>query len=98
MPEDVYENIFGQELKHNAYLVNTNGVDMASLNTKLEGVSGYFLTEDYKTKSLSALEETSSSFVAMAGLFIIMSFIMAILVILNLLVTFIQSKKNLEFL
>lgn len=94
MSEEVYENTFAQELKHNAYLVNTSGVDMASLNTKLEEVNGYFLTEDYKTKSLSALKDTSSSFVAMAGLFIVMSFIMAILVILNLLVTFIQSKKK----
>ena len=64
------------------------------MNTKLQSIDGFLKTEDYKEASIKSLNDTSGSFILLSFLFLVMSLLMAILVILNLLITFVQTKKK----
>lgn len=95
MNKTTYLNVFktGNFKTNNMYLIKGT-VPLDVINRSLNDIIGYQSTYDIYTGSLSFLQSVNSGFTMMSLLYIVMSIFMALLVVLNLLVTFVMEKKR----
>ena len=95
MNKNTYINVFNNtNYKTNNMFLMKENVPLEQINTALRDIAGYQSTYDYYTASTSFLKSVNSGFTIMSLLYIVMSIFMAILVVLNLLVTFVMEKKR----
>ena len=91
---DVYESSIGTDWAANSLLVNTAGADSDALSARLNSVDGFeSLVDDYsyQGESFDAFARVSSTVVAV---YLVLALLMAIVVLLNLNVMFIEEKKR----
>lgn len=93
MSDEAYLQTFGSEPRHNAFLVNYNGADAESLNTRLNDVNGLISV----TTSSQRFEEVKALAAVLdyvSILLIIIAALMAFFIILNLVNIFIMQKNR----
>lgn len=94
MGQDAYERIFDKELLPNTLLVNTNQANTSALIAKLKAMEDFSKFEDdkeYQGRNYKAFASVSSTVVAV---YLTLAILMAIVVLLNLNVMFIEEKKR----
>ena len=95
LSQSAYERIMGSKVSYNAYLVDARDIDATAFQAGLaENTSDFvsYANEAQATKSLSATFNKLSF--AMVAIYIALSVLMAIIVLLNLSVMFIDEKKR----
>ncbi len=94
MSPDYYRAVFGREPVANAMLVDTGGADVAELGKRLASVDGFNGAIDELAQSASINNLFSSVTTTVVFIYVALSAIMAIIVLLNLDVMFINEKKR----
>lgn len=94
MSPDYYRAVFGREPVANAMLVDTGGADVAGLGKRLASVDGFKGAIDELAQSASINNLFSSVTTTVVFIYVALSAIMAIIVLLNLDVMFINEKKR----
>lgn len=93
LDKNTYDNIYGSDVKANCILVNTDNVDIETLKKDIYSIDNsasydYFYESSRMTFNL--FDQLSQ---AILYVYITLSIIMALLVLLNLLIMFINEKK-----
>ena len=94
MGRDAYKNLFGEDAVPNVVLVDVRDADLQDVAQRLESVNGFHSIADDKTSQHSAFETFSKVSGAVVLIYIALSTLMAIVVLLNLNVMFIEEKKR----
>ena len=94
MSRAAYTEAFDSEATPNAFLVNTDGLDMEALEEELSAVDGYVSTTDYYSLSKRSFDAFKNVSKAMVAVYLLLSVLMAMLVLLNLLIMFVSEKKR----
>lgn len=95
LSESAYERIMGSDVVYNAYLVDARDRDASAFQANLAECTSDFASysnEAQSTKSISTMFNRLSS--TMVGIYIALSALMAVIVLLNLSVMFIDEKKR----
>ena len=88
-----FETVFGTDPKPNAYVVNSGG-NAAAVDKGLQETSGYLYTLDYKAKNAYGFELFAQLSLAVVGVSLALSVVMAFFVILNILTMYVEEKKR----
>lgn len=96
MTKDRYKEMlnYQETLFNNAFLVDSNGFDMEKNLFSFHNITGVITCNRYKADSFENFDSMSGSFVLMATVFLFMAIMMALLVILNLMITFVEEKRR----
>lgn len=94
MGSDYYESEFGEELEPNVVLANTGDMSVDDFSSPLSNVDGFDSIVDDKIDQHGNFETFSSVSSAVVLIYIALSVLMAIVVLLNLNVMFIEEKKR----
>ncbi len=94
MDKESYTEINDGEYSTNAILIDTSDVDLESLSRELQDVDGFIKLEDFKGLHKEAFDITKNLATTIVGIYAILSFLMAILVLLNLYTMFVMEKKK----
>ena len=94
MSRALYEQELGDNYKPNALLVNTGGKDFESLQAALSSIDGYMTFENDKEMNRVNFDSFSSVSRSVVIIYLVLSVLMAIIVLLNLNVMFIEEKKR----
>ncbi len=97
MDDSTYEKLSGKTYIKNAFLVNTGDIsesDFKKLNAELNNREGFVLNYAFKKISSAEIEAVNGVFTLISGLYLGMSVAMALMVVLNLLKTFVSEKKK----
>lgn len=94
MDKDTYIQASGGKYSTNAILIDTSKTDLVSLKNELSKVDGFVKLEDFKETSKGTFNVLSSLSKAIVGAYVLLSFIMAVLVLLNLYTMFVNEKKK----
>lgn len=95
LSESAYERIMGSKVNYNAYLVDARSIDATEFQTGLaENTSDFvsYANEAQATKAIAATFNKLSF--TMVAIYIALSALMAVIVLLNLSVMFINEKKR----
>ena len=94
MSADCYQREFGKDPQMNALLVQMNGAPVADLRaaaTKVDGFDSIIDDADYQYGNFATFSSVSSAVVA---IYLVLAALMAVVVLLNLNVMFIEEKKR----
>lgn len=96
MTKDKYMEIFNlnETPEDNAFLVASGGTDFEMCFHDFYNIEGCIMCYRYKPESMQTFYSISGAFVFMSLVFLFMAVMMALLVILNLMITFVQEKKR----
>lgn len=94
MDKETYTNCFGDEVKSNSFIINTNGKDVERLKEKLNTVEGFKAYSDYYEITGKSYQAFAAISKAMVGIYTVLSVAMVFLVLLNLLMLFINEKER----
>lgn len=94
MPESVYELQFGEKPEINAFLVEKGDVKLNDLISFVSGIDGYVHTDDFYSESKMAFNFVTDITDAILIVYITLSILMALLILLNLLVMFVEEKRK----
>lgn len=89
-----YAAEFGTAPAENALLVNTHGNDVEALGKRLKGVEGFVSLADDYTANRSNFDMFSQLSRTVVGIYLALSAVMAMVVLLNLNVMFIDEKRR----
>ncbi len=94
MTKETYEKAFNEEAKPNVLLVNRGDADIDTLQDQLFSVDGYqALVDDFKTATY-AYDELKEILTTVVLIYLLLSALMALMVLLNLDVMFVDEKKK----
>ncbi|MBQ9020564.1 MAG: FtsX-like permease family protein [Eggerthellaceae bacterium] len=94
MSKNAYEHFFGNEFKANAILSNTGEIAVSAIEPELVKTAGFErITDDkiFQASNFKAFSNVSSTVVL---IYLVLAILMAIVVLLNLNVMFIDEKKR----
>ncbi len=94
MSSQTYQNAFGAAFEPNALLVNTNGASAESVKSSLADVSGVKSLEEDQANQKKNFNDFSVVSRAVVIIYLVLAVLMAIVVLLNLNVMFIDEKKR----
>lgn len=94
MSSSVYEQIYGKAPENNVFVAYTNQYNTSTLEEELHLINGFTLTENYYQSSRQAFDVIASVCRAVVIIYLALSFIMAVLVLLNLFTMCVQEKKK----
>jgi len=94
MGRELYEREFNTELEPSTLLVNTQGRSVEELKPALKNVQGFDSILDDKTYQWGNFEAFSSVSSTVVLIYLILAALMAVVVLLNLNVMFIEEKKR----
>ena len=94
MNAETYEKVFESNVYPNAFLIDSGGRSKAELESVLQGTQGYNAVYDFRSASVLAFESMASISSALKVLYVVLSVLMAILVLLNILIMFVDEKKK----
>lgn len=96
LTQEKYKELFQieEKLASNVILVDPSGYDLESNFFSFYNINGVLMCANYKDDALVNFYGMSSAFVLMSTVFLFMAVMMALLVILNLMITFVQEKKR----
>ncbi len=92
--EEAYKKVFGCEAVFNTFFIDICGAELEALSEELENTNGYVGCSDYyatMSGSFSILSGVSS---ALAYLYIVLAVLMAVFILLDLFVMFVDEKKR----
>ncbi len=94
MSADAYSDIFGEEPQSNsiAFRIGDNNTD--ELENDLSQIDGFISLNRYKEISRNFFDSFTSVFKVLVSIYLIMSVAMALLVLLNLFIMFVEEKKR----
>lgn len=94
MSQEAYEHAFGEKAEPNVLLVNRGDAKIEDLQAQLFSVEGYqALVDDYKDATY-AYDELKEILTTVVLIYLLLSALMAIMVLLNLDVMFVDEKKK----
>jgi len=91
---ETYRGIFGEEAVMNAFLVSGKDVDAVTLEKLFSDTDGYICTFDYYSRMKGTFATFLAITYAVSSLYLILSFLMAVFILLDLLVMFTEEKKQ----
>lgn len=94
MGEAAYERVFGTPAVSNALLVDTNDADVTGLTQSLKGVEGFTTLVDVYAANKADFDSFAQVSRTVVAIYLALSALMAIVVLLNLNVMFIEEKKR----
>lgn len=94
MPMTLYRELFSEDAAYNAFLACTGDLSVGTLDAKLQDVEGYICTDDFYAVSSEAFQVLADAFLAVVAVYLVLSVLMAVLVLLNLLIMFVEEKKT----
>lgn len=94
MSAKAYEEMIGEKPVPNAFLVSANGMDKTGLEDLFEGIPGFLSVYDYYTVMHAPFEPISLIASAIAALYLVLSVLMALFILLDLFVMFVEEKKR----
>ena len=94
MDQDACKKQLGERKESNVFLLDTDGKDAELLFAGLMNTKGYVLADLFRENSKVFIRAVSKSMAILSMLYLFLSFAMAVLVILNLLYTFVREKKR----
>lgn len=92
--QSAYRKVFGSSAEYNTFFIDVCGEELEDLSKDLKSIDGYVGYIDYfanMSLSFSVLSGVSS---ALAYLYIVLAVLMAIFVLLDLFVMFVEEKKR----
>jgi len=89
-----YEELYDRDWSANCLLVDTEGLSRAELDQKLREIDGYLLSMKFLEQNDAAYEMLYTLMIAVVGISLVLSVVMAFLVILNLLAMMVAEKKK----
>lgn len=89
-----YEAEYGTAPVGNAFLVSSEGLDTQTFDVLLGDIDGYVCTTDYYTASYKSQSVIISLTTAINILYNVLSVVIALLVLLDLLVMFVEERKK----
>ena len=94
MSADGYEKLFEKDFKPNTVILDRNGIEVDTIGRELNDIDGFISAYDYKSESIEMYDAIVSAIAVVSGTFIVLSVILAIVVILNLQIMFVNEKKK----
>ena len=94
MNKDLFEREFGVVPTYNVVLADTGGTSESDVRNTVKDVDGFYSVIDDKTLQYGNFETFSSVSAAVVAIYLALSVLMAIVVLLNLNVMFIDEKKR----
>jgi len=92
---ETYKQIYGEEMTPNAFIVDTQNVDdISALKADLNLIEGYYGMSDFYAASNIGFAVIQRLVMVMVVVYMLISFAMSVLVLLNLLSQFITEKKK----
>lgn len=88
-----YEEVTGQAINNNTFFIKLNGTDVNSLKSNLENIDGYRMLAG-KEMGISIFENISESLNSVVQILIFLSGVMALVVLLNLSIMYINEKSR----
>lgn len=92
--EDAYSEVFGSNAVFNTFFINICGTELEDLSEELEDVDGYVGYVDYFANMSLSFSVVSGVSSALAYLYIALAVLMAVFVLLDLFVMFVEEKKR----
>lgn len=92
--EDAYMEVFGNNAGANTFFVNICESELEELSKDLENIDGYVGYVDYFANMSQSFSVVSGVSSALAYLYIALAILMAIFVLLDLFVMFVEEKKR----
>ena len=93
MSPEKYQEVFGREPRHNAFLVNLNGQDADELVNRFSMLKGF--TESFdKAERHNHVKEVASVLNYVSAMFIICAGLMSVFILLNLINMYVYQKKR----
>lgn len=89
-----FRKVFGSSVEPNALLISSGGRTKSELDGMLRGTEGFAAVYDYYNTSVITFDSFGSVAQALRALYVVLSVVMAVLVLLNLLVMFVEEKKK----
>ena len=89
-----YREAFGEKPMPNALLVNLDGADMSRTREALAGAEGYNSLVDDKENASYAFNQMTGIMNKVVIIYLVLSGLMALMVLMNLYVMFVQEKKR----
>ncbi len=94
MSPNAYREAFGKRPKPNVLLTKLDGADIDRTRNTLSAIDGYNSLADDKTFNYNAFNEMSSIMNTVVLVYLALSAVMALMVLLNLDIMFIEEKKR----
>jgi len=92
--QDKYKEVFKEDIVPNVIMVNATNQSALDLNEELSDIDGFINVHDYKEYTLTDAYTFSSIANVLVAVYSLVSVLMAIFVLLNLFVTFVEEKKK----
>ena len=89
-----YEALTGRTIGNNTILLAKNDLSVSETDALLRDIDGYYGIEDYTTNAYKGCEIYLNLVSALAGILIVLSLSMALFMLLNLFVQFVNEKKR----
>lgn len=89
-----YRKLTGRTVENNAVLLAKNDVSVSETDALLRAIDGYYCVEDYKSDRYTDYEAYLNVAAGMAGMLIVLSISMALFMLLNLFVQYVNEKKR----
>ena len=94
MSAKAYEETVGEKPVPNAFIVSSEDMDKTGLEDVLEGVPGFLGVHDYYTTMQGSFDVIIGVVSAIAVLYLVLSILMALFILLDLFVMFVEEKKR----
>ena len=94
MPRATYESVFDTQLTPNVILADTGEHEVADIAAAIQDTPGYVAMSDDKAIQSKNFKDFSSISRTVVAIYLVLSVLMAIVVLLNLNVMFIEEKKR----
>ena len=94
MGRDFYEREFDTDLATNVVLIDSDGASVDDVESALSGVDGFYSITDDKASQHQNFAEFSNVSSAVVAIYLALAALMAVVVLLNLNVMFIDEKKR----
>jgi len=94
MDAETYEAQFGTAPVANTYLISTDTADRDALCAGLEKINGYISLSDFRQSSFEILTPVKGTILMICSVFIAMSFLLSLMVVVNLLSVYVEEKKK----
>lgn len=94
MSKTLYKQTFGVDAVSNTILIDSNGVDESTIVSKVQGLDGFFTERNEQSLAEDRFKSYQSLTTTMVWVYLSLSGLMALMVLLNLTVMFIEEKKR----